>query len=94
MPLNEILLSFFIACKISTISFSCVDFTKSFPFNCLLSKANDLPSCVNTTPIPYLDSSHSTMNFLPKLGVTNTGVEYMAHFKSENSKVTSSFHTN
>jgi hypothetical protein len=84
----------FITCKIVVISFSYVDFTKSFPLNCLLSKANGLPSCVNTAPIPFHDAPHSTMNVLPKSSVANTGVEDMASFKSENSKVASSIRTN
>jgi hypothetical protein len=85
---------FFIACKIVSISFSYVDFTKSFSLNCLLSKSNGLPSCINTTPIPCLDPSRSNMNVLPKLGVANTGVEDMESFKSENVNESSSFHTN
>jgi hypothetical protein len=84
---------FFIACKIASISFSYVDFPKSFPLNYLLSKADCLPSCVNIAPIHCLDVPHSTMNALPKSGVASIGVEDMASFKSENANVSSSFHT-
>jgi hypothetical protein len=56
----------------------------SFPLNCLLSKVNGIPYCINTAPIPCHDASHSTMNVLPKSGVANTSVEYMASFKSDN----------
>ena len=91
---NEILLPFFIACRIGANYFSYVDFTKSFPLSCLLSKANGLSFCINTTPILCLDASHSTMNVLPKSGVANIGVEEITSFKSENAKVVSLFHTN
>jgi hypothetical protein len=94
MSPNEISLPFFIACKIVTISFSYVDFTKCFPLNCLLSKANGFLSCINTAPIPCHGASHSTMNVLPKSGVVNIVVQDMAHFKRKNAKVSSSFHTN
>jgi hypothetical protein len=33
------------------------------------------------------------MNVLPKSSVSNTGVEYMASLKRDNSKVALSFHT-
>jgi hypothetical protein len=72
---------FFIACKISSITFSYVDFTNDFPLNCFLSKFNGLLSCVNISPIPNQDASHSTMNVLSKSGVSNIGVEDMAFFK-------------
>ena len=84
---------FYIACKIAAISFSYVYFTKLFPLNCVHSKANGLPSSINIALIPCPDSSHPTMNVLPKSGVANTGVEDMASFKSENAMVASSFHT-
>jgi hypothetical protein len=71
-----------------------VDLTNSFPLNCLLSKSKSLPSCINMAPIPCSYASHLAMNFLPKSSVSNTGVEYIASFKSENAKVTSSFHSN
>jgi hypothetical protein len=94
MPPNDILSPFFISCQIVVISFSYVDFTKSFPLNCLLSKANGLPYCINITPIPFPRASHSTMNVLPKSSVVSTSVEHMASFKSENVKVSSSVYTN
>ena len=35
-------------------------------------------SCIKTDPIPDLDASHFTMNFLLKLGKARTGVVVMA----------------
>ena len=69
--------NFFKACKIVAISFSYVDFTKYFPLNCLHSKSNGLPSCVNTDLIHCPNGYHSNMIVLDKSCIASTGVEVM-----------------
>ena len=65
----------------------------SFPLNGLLSKSNGLLLCINIAPI-HGPASYLSMNVLLKSGVANISVENIATFRSENYKVSSSFHTN
>ena len=37
-----------------------------------------LPSCIKTTPIPFLEASHSTINFFVKFGVAKIGARQIA----------------
>jgi len=68
---------------LSFISFSYVDLPRLWSHNCLTFNARGCP-CVNTTPKPLLDASHSKTNVLVKSQTTKMSVVHMDCFKAEN----------
>jgi hypothetical protein len=54
--------------------------SKVFPLSWILSKANGLPSCIKTAPIPWPEASHSITNVFVKSGVARMRVVHIASF--------------
>jgi hypothetical protein len=44
----------------------------------ILSKARGLPSCIRTTPMPFIEASHSTIKVFVKFGVVKIGALHIA----------------
>lgn len=77
MTLNELWFPGIYGMEDDIISFSYVDLLRFRSHNYLLVKVGGCPSCVNTTPKPFPEASHSKTNYLMKLGIAKTGVIHM-----------------
>ena len=53
-----------------------------------------LPSCIKTTPIPFLEASHSTIKVFVKSGVANTSARHIASLSYSKALVASRVHEN
>ena len=53
-----------------------------------------LPYCIKTTPIPFLEASHSTINAFVKSGVANTGARHIDSLICSKDLVASRVHEN
>jgi hypothetical protein len=67
---------------------------KSLPLSGQLSKAKGLPSCIRTTPIPFLEASHSTIKVFVKSGVVNIGSLHITSLSCSKDLVASGVHEN
>jgi hypothetical protein len=67
---------------------------KSFPLSVQLSKARGLPYCIRTTPIPFLEASHSTIKVFVKSGVVKIGALHIISLSSSKALVASGVHEN
>jgi hypothetical protein len=67
---------------------------KSFPLSDRLSKARGLPYCIRTTPIPFPEASHSTVNVFVKSGVVKTGALHITYLICSKDLVASGVHEN
>jgi hypothetical protein len=67
---------------------------KSFPLSGRLSKSRDLPSCIRTTPIPFLEASHSTIKVFLKSGVVKTGAFHITSLSCSKALVAFGVHEN
>jgi hypothetical protein len=66
----------------------------SFPLSGQLSKARALPSCIRTTPIPFLEASHSTIKVLVKSRVVKIGSFHITSLSCSNDLVSFGVHEN
>ena len=53
-----------------------------------------LPSCIKTTPIPFPEASHSTINVFVKFGVAKTSACHIASSRCSKALVASGVHEN
>ena len=59
-----------------------------------LSKVTGLPSCIKTTPIPFLEASHSTIKVFVKSRIAKTGARHIASLRCSKALVASRVHEN
>ena len=53
-----------------------------------------LPFCIKTTLIPFLEASHSTIQFFVNFGVAKTGARHIASLRCSNALVYLGVHEN